>query len=244
MCHARRDEASKPIPPTFCAPRIAARISRTYHRPELLLLRQPSIQESRVTLGPGAAKQSLPHHIAVASSLPSNYWLLSPHERHRRPSRGRSAGLPPAESVAHGPLLQVAASELQPPPPPPPHLAPNHRHQPAFSWQTHRPMAAVSARSPRAAATAACSTAALHSDRGAGLQPAIAVALGPPSPDHSIWHVSPPVLAVCALASRPPMQCLVCSPLPLASFELPLLPVASTGRRLHRTTLASSLRPS
>ena len=178
VCHARRDEASKPIPPTFCAPRIAARISRTYHRPELLLLRQPSIQESRVTLGPGAAKQSLPHHIAVASSLPSNYWLLSPHERHRRPSRGRSAGLPPAESVAHGPLLQVAASELQPPPraaalnPPPndswlasPPFTRSKRWPPAS--RISGPWPAAAGRSLRAAAAAACTCAESSAEQSA-----------------------------------------------------------------------------
>ena len=35
---------------------------------------------------------------------------------HPAPSHGRSAGLPPAESVAHGPPLQVTASDLQPQP--------------------------------------------------------------------------------------------------------------------------------
>ena len=141
VCHARRDEASKPIPPTFCAPRIAARISRTYHRPELLLLRQPSIQESRVTLGPGAAKQSLPHLIAVASSLPSNYWLLSPpFMSFEAPDRSRCSSQPPPpidlqspSPSKHwppacricGPPLQFAASELPPPP-----LAPAPNPQP------------------------------------------------------------------------------------------------------------------
>ena len=82
---------------------------------------------------------------------------------------------------------QNAGTELQPPPPPPPHLASNHQHQPAFSRQTHRSMAAVAARSPRAAATAACS-------------------IVPASPPNDSRLASPPFMPIAALASSQPSQ--------------------------------------
>ena len=116
VCHARRDEASKPISPTFYAPRIAARISRTYHRPELLLLRQPSSQR---LLGPALLSshcrtsslwQVLCRAILGSSLHPSCRSRLriaagAARSRRRRSicsrRRGRSSSFQLVESAAH-----------------------------------------------------------------------------------------------------------------------------------------------